>query len=206
MKTIKLITNLFSSGNFAKNQYAADDNLPYHRFNAYDYEKLLNPSDIGQEFVFKNQFNECLKFKLIVSTLGKKTYKTLVNNNFWQKQFCYDQQEMQLELLNHEKQKLIFVLKKFPQFLHQATEDFKYSSHAKFLATIQFQGWNDNNLIVIDYSKPVATMIIKGVFYTKVRTIEIQTTATESLKIYFDAQKGIIGFDDIDGKIWRLDN
>jgi hypothetical protein len=179
--------------------------LPYHRFNAYDYEKLLNPSDIGQEFVYKNQFNESLKFKLIKSTLGKKTFKTMKYNSFWQKQFCYDQQEMQLELSNSGKQKLTFVLKKFPQLLQQTSDDFKYGNHSKFLSTIQYQDWNDNNLIVLDYTKPVATMIIKGVFYTKVRCIEIKTT-TESLKIYFDEQKGIIGFDDIYGKIWRLDN
>jgi hypothetical protein len=205
MNTLKLFSNLFSSGNFTKNLYQPEDNLPYHRFNAYDYEKLLNPSDIGQEFVYKNQFNESLKFKLIKSTLGKKTFKTMKYNSFWQKQFCYDQQEMQLELSNSGKQKLTFVLKKFPQLLQQTSDDFKYGNHSKFLSTIQYQDWNDNNLIVVDYTKPVATMIIKGVFYTKVRCIEIKTT-TESLKIYFDEQKGIIGFDDIYGKIWRLDN
>jgi hypothetical protein len=155
--------------------------------------------------VYKNQFNESLKFKLIKSTLGKKTFKTMKYNSFWQKQFCYDQQEMQLELSNSVKQKLTFVLKKFPQLLQQTSDDFKYGNHSKFLSTIQYQDWNDNNLIVLDYTKPVATMIIKGVFYTKVRCIEIKTT-TESLKIYFDEQKGIIGFDDIYGKIWRLDN
>jgi hypothetical protein len=205
MNTLKLFSNLFSSGNFTKNLYQPEDNLPYHRFNAYDYEKLLNPSDIGQEFVYKNQFNESLKFKLIKSTLGKKTFKTMKYNSFWQKQFCYDQQEMQLELSNSGKQKLTFVLKKFPQLLQQTSDDFKYGNHSKFLSTIQYQDWNDNNLIVVDYTKPVATMIIKSVFYTKVRCIEIKTT-TESLKIYFDEQKGIIGFDDIYGKIWRLDN
>lgn len=204
MNTAKKISNLFSSGSFGENQYQTEENLPYHRLNAHDYEKLLNPSDSEQEIIFKNQFNEILKFKFIKSTLGKKTYKVLKKDNSYQKMFCYDEQEIQLELSNSNGKKLIYKLKKFPNLLQQNQDDYKFSNHSKFFSTIQFQDWNDNNLIVVDYTKPVATMIINGVFYTTVRIIEFKTKTNNSQIIYFDQQKGILGFDDLDGKIWRL--
>jgi hypothetical protein len=199
MNSIKLISNLFSTINFDKNQYQSEDNLPYYRFNAYDYEKLLNPSDSEQTVVFKNQNQEEMKFKLIKSTLGKKTFKTLDNDNFWQKHFCFDEQEIVLECSKIDA-KLIYNLKKFPSKTHQFKNDFHFYSHSKFIATIQFRLWNNNNLITVDYSKSFSTLIINSVFYTKVRVLE----TNNHQKIYFDEQNGVIGFDDIEGNIWMV--
>lgn len=208
MKTLKIISNMFHLSNY---DYDAAL-LPYHRFNAYDYEKLLNPFDIGQEIIFKNQTHEKIVFRVTKSTLGKKMHRTIVSDKCWIKNFYFDEQQIEMECLHPQfgKQKLVYMLKKFPSLLQLSHHKLKFSKESQLISTLHFPFWNNADTLIVDYSKNVSTLIIDSVFYTHVRVLESNNTNIyinkNVHKIYFDEQKGIIGFDDLDGNVWRVGN
>ncbi len=212
MNTFKNITNLlipFSNG-FLRNKSFSGDNLPYHRFSKEDYERLLNPFSSDTDLIFRNSNNEEMKFQFVKSTLGKKVFKKLISEFRFKKYFFYDEQEIQFKVSKNEISKLTFNLKRFPISNSGYGERTIFSENSEFIVTINFPFWNGNDSIVVDYKKTKLTMIINEKKYDSVFILESKKTellASKSVnKIYFDINKGIIGFDDLSGKEWRLFN
>ena len=206
MNTFKNISNLLIpfSKRFQRNRYLSDDNLPYYKFSHEDYERLLNPFSFDTDLVFSNSENEEIKFQLVKSTLGKKVFK----NFGFKKCFFYDEQEIQFKVSKNENSNLSYNLKKFLISSSKCEEKSIYSSNSKFIATIDFDFKNYKNTFVVDYQKPISTIIINGKVYTNLLVLESGNTIYDQIKtltkIYFDIKKGIIGFDDFFGKEWRL--
>jgi len=104
-----------------------------------------------------------------------------------------------------------------------------YNSQYPIVGTPAFYGymsfplWNgfngtdtSDNSISINFNLPTTSMNINGNTYSKVRIFEsgkteiLDSNATLPFypkkvnKIYYDQNSGIIGFDDLNGKNWRL--
>jgi hypothetical protein len=212
MNTFKNISSLlipFSKG-FKRNKYLSDDDLPYHRFSLADYERLLNPFSSDTDLIFKNLDNEEIKFQLVKSTLGKKVFKKLISGFGFKKYFFYDEQEIQFKVSKNENSKLTFNLKKFPDLNSNHNGKLVFFEYSKLIATIDFPFLNGKNTFVIDYQKPISTMILNEKTYNNVLIFESGNTETIETKtinrIYFDVKKGIIGFDDLNERKWRLSN
>lgn len=212
MNTFKNISNLlipFSKG-FQRNKYLSDDNLPYHRFSLADYERLLNPFSSDSYLIFKNEENEEIKFQLAKSTLGKKVHKTPLSGFGFKKCFFYDEQEIQFKVSKNENSKLTFNLKKFPDLNPCNNGRLVFNESSKFIATIDFSFWNGKNAFAIDYQKPMSTIVINEKVYNNVLIFEsgsLENIETKTInRIYFDVKKGIIGFDDLYEKQWKLSN
>jgi hypothetical protein len=212
MNTFNNISSLlipFSKG-LLRNKYLSDDDLPYHRFSLSDYEKLLNPFSSDTDLIFRNSENEEIKFQLVKSTLGKKVFKKPISGLGFKKCFFYDEQEIQFRVSKNENSKLTFNLKKFPDLNSGHNGKLIIYENSKFITTIDFPIWNGKNSFVIDYQKPISTMVINERMYNNVFILESENSETIETntinRIYFDIKKGIIGFDDLNERGWRLSN
>ncbi len=187
---------------------------PYYKFTQDDVSKLLITFDIGKHYVYKNQDNQEIKFKVITSKTGKiskypwQGFGPPVN---YEPDFFFDEQNIELELSSfpYIHNNCSFNLKRYPNI----------SGNSVFYCTMEFPYWNGyydeydyHNTIFINYTEPKISMTINGITYNEVRVINSnKTTALTGFQvprnvniIYYDENAGIIGFDDLNGKIWRI--
>ncbi len=198
--------------------------LPYYQFTEEDRSKLLVSSDAGKQLVYKNEDGEERRFKIIASSTEKLSY---VTGTFWSNYvttyFYYDQQHILLQYADvTTAYDFEITLQRYP-----LGSDYNLQTPVKgspaFIAYIRFPLWNKysdtltfDNKFFIDFTLPVTSLTLNGKVYPNVRTIESGETQSLGLtssqpafqmnvnKLYYDQNYGIIGFDDTDGKRWRL--
>lgn len=202
------------------NDKNAVDNLPYFKFSEQDSEKFINPLEVGKILIYKNQNNSELKFEVIKN----KTEKKLESKGNWvyasysEKFFYYDEQKIEMQSTLFSIDPPFYIsLKKWPiNFNNGANRNpVIISQDSRFIANIglyPFQtGTSD---LFLDYSEPIQSLTINGTTFNKVRKIEIAPNPFPNpnwqlpslKKIYFEQNKGVIGFDDIENNEWRLQN
>lgn len=224
----KIILLLLVFGTFLLNGCSKDepenDGLPYYQFTPDERNQLINNQNVGDEIIYKNQDNELLKFKIYSSKTGKTTY---VTGTFWgsysDQHFHYDQQEISMWYAEgYLYSNCNIVLQKYPVGSNYHVSP-PIIGTPKFYGYFTFPLWNgyqgtdiSNNAISIDFDIPTTTMTFNGKTYTKVRVFESNRTEVLSPnvtlpfipknvnKIYYDYNHGIIGFDDLNGKSWRI--
>jgi len=200
------------------------DGLPYYQFTQAEATKLINEPKIGDEIIYKNQEKELLKFKVYRSKKGKTTYST---GSFWgsysNKHFHYDRQELAMWYAEgYTASGCEITIQKYPIGSNYQTQ-FPVLGTPKFYGYFTFPLWNGyngtdihNETIAINFDIPTINMTFNGKTYSKV--IKIESHKTEVLNpsnalpfyprnvaiIYYDFNYGIIGFDDLNGKLWRL--
>jgi hypothetical protein len=199
--------------------------VPYYRFTEDDKSKLLVDYTVGKELVYKNQDNEEIGFRVASYTNGKTPYAT---GTFWGEStsvyFYYDQQEtiMQYTEIPTAAYNCEINLKRYPTGSNYNLQ-YPIEGTPEFTGYIQFPLWNKyndtltlDNAIPLNFDSPVITVTINGRTYPNVIILESGTTnilepnntfpalPRNVNRIYYDKHYGIIGFDDLNGKAWRL--
>ena len=202
------------------------DGLPYYKFEQDDLGKLINQPIVGTELKYKNQDNEVIIFKVYFAELGKTIYSTgNFSSSYASKHFYYDKQEIKMwynEGWGYTTCEII--LKKYPLDSNYRVDP-PIIGQPGFYGYFEFPLWNGyvgtdqfDNSISIDFNLPMITMTFNGKTYSKVRVYESNKTQVLGLdypsppyrprnvnKLYYDQNSGIIGFDDLNGKKWRLE-
>ncbi|MBA4317120.1 MAG: hypothetical protein C0412_01850 [Flavobacterium sp.] len=200
-----------------------EDSLPYYQFTNDELKKLITKSDIGDERIYKNQDNEFIKFIIYKSQIEKSLFSTgNFSSRYSSNHYYYDNQEVLMwykegNVYSSCKIKII----KYPEGSNYQTQ-YPIVGTPKFYGYFEFPIWNgynkDNqydNTIYINFDLPTIIMNFNEKTYLKVRVFESGKTTILSPsvptlmennvnKIYYDDNYGIIGFDDINGKLWRL--
>lgn len=195
------------------------DDIPYFQFQQSDNDKFINSTQVGKILIYKNQNNAELKFKVVKNKTEKQLESrgTFVVGSY--KYFYYDEQriEMQSTLFADGdfccSSSFYLSLKRWP--ITYQTSPTVISQDSKFITNIGLIPFSTGiQSTFLDYSEPLINLTINAVTYNKVRKIEITPNPfpnpnwqLPSLKnIYFDQNKGVIGFDDVDNNQWRLQN
>ena len=224
MKTTVFLASAFILAFLSCKKNINDNSLPYYQFTQEDKSKLLVSYDIGKELIYKNQNNQEIRFKVISSVNGQTSYST---GTFWgnyvQVQFYYDRQEVMMQYAEgYTSSNCDITLERYPLASDYQIQNPVMGTQA-FITYIQFPLWNTyrdslslNNTIFIDFNSGTTSMTINGKTYSKVRIL--QSGSTQILepnntlpllpknvnKIYYDQNAGIIGFDDVNENMWRL--
>jgi hypothetical protein len=209
-----------------ENQNIKNDGLPYYQFSQEDKTRLINKPNIGDEIIYKNQNNEVLKFTVIKSDLGKNTFSTgNFASSYSTNHFYYDNQEISMKYIpgNHPSGNCEINIRKYPIGSNYQTQ-YPVIGTPKFYGYFDFPLWNgfrgtdlNDITISIDFDLPTTVITFNGKTYTKVRIFESNKTTILEVnnpppflprnvhKIYYDDNKGIIGFDDLNDNVWRIE-
>ena len=192
------------------------DGLPYYEFTQAERTNLIIAPKVGDQINYKNQDGEIISFKVKVAENGKKTYGTgNFSSSSGMKHFYYDQQEISMWYVDGNN------LSKCDIKIYKYPLDANYNVNPPVVGTPTFGGsidfplWIGTSSITIDFNSPLSTMTVGGKTYSKVRTFNSSNTTVlpnSPLPIrprnvnvlYYDYNYGIIGFDDLNGKLWRL--
>ena len=201
-----------------------DDGLPYYQFTSDDHTKLITPPQVGTELKYKNQDDEVITFKVLASDLGKASFITGdFYGSFSSAEFHYDRQQIKMSYNEYPQSICEINLERYPVGSNYQTSPAVVGT-PKFYGYFTFPLWNKyndtdelHNEILIDFALPIVTMTFNDKTYSKVRVFESNRTEILHLdnpppfrpqsvhKIYYDQNNGIIGFDDLYGKSWRLE-
>ena len=202
-------------------KHTTENSLPYYQFTADDKTKLLVGYNTGDVLVYKNQENDEMRFAIVSSVSGKTLYAT---GTFWgndvESYFYYDQQSIVMEYApGYEWSNCEITLKRYPAGSNYNLQ-YPVVGTPAFVGYIAFPLWNSysdsislDNSIHIDFNARTTSMTINGKTYAKVRIIQSGTTQVLDPNstfpknvntLYYDQNAGIVGFDDVNGKMWRL--
>lgn len=213
MKTLKikfvigLVICIFSYS-CATNDNEPKEETPYYSFQPEDQSFLLNHyNNPSKRLVFKNQNNEELSFIFKSFEEYKEDYSPI--GGFGPPTssgpaFLYDTRtiEFKFEQFNESLADLEFTFNRFSDTLRGG---------------IRFPLWNIDEYYLssepIDFDGTTFEMTIDGVTYNNVIKISSDKTSVEYMigpfprnvnVLYYDLHFGLIGFDDLDGGEWKL--
>ena len=194
------------------------DGKPYYKFTQDERNKLISQLNVNNEIIYKNQDNTLLKFKIYSSKIEKKSETSNGFLGYSTTYFHYDEQKVMMFIEGTSLNSEINILK-YPVGSNYGTQ-FPIVGTTKFYGYFTFPLWNGyyendtyNKFISIDFNIPTTTMTFNGKTYNKVlvlnsdKTVILEPTNVYPLNvnmIYYDYNFGIIGFDDLNGKIWRI--
>lgn len=220
MKTINfsliiLVFSIFTSCSENESEYSL--NLPYFQFQNEDVPSLLNLPELNSRITFINQDNEEIHFDIIKSESKKQLHST----GSWVygsiKYFYYDEQTIHFKsplFLNDFHKYVGISVKRWPKEFNDGRNGKPriLSKSSNLITNFRYISFNNKNQNAFVEYKNLFSMNINNIEYKKV--IKIDLTNTESITnnwslpslnyIYFDINEGFIGFDDRDGKEWRL--
>ena len=218
MKKIILLFLLVVNLSCSNDKKEVGDGLPYFQFLQVDNDKFINSTEVGKILIYKNQNNAELKFKVLKNKTEKQLESrgTFVVGSY--KYFYYDEQRIQLgditdEPTQYYEYSTFFIsIKRFPK-VYQLNPTV-ISSESILIANIGLRPFDNSETAFFNYSEPTKSLTINSNVFTKVRKVTLPTNlypnANSTLKgltnVYFDQNKGVIGFDDIQNNEWRLQN
>ena len=195
------------------------DGLQYFQFQQTDNDKFISSTEVGKILIYKNQNNAELKFKVLknkaekqIESRGDFVYGSTTY-------FYYDEQriEMQSTLLADGDfccdSSFYLSLKRWPKTYQ--TNPTVISQDSKFITNIGLIPFSTGvQSAILDYTESLMNITINGITYNKVRKIEITPNPFPNPNwqlpsltyIYFEQNKGVIGFDDMHNNEWRLQN
>lgn len=221
---VLIVFGTFLINSCSRNDEPSSDGLPYYQFTQDEKNKLINEPNVGDEIIYKNQDNDLIKFKIYNSKTGKTTFTTgNFASSYSSKHFHYDRQEISMWYAEgYIYSSCEINIRKYPVGSNYQTQ-YPIVGTPKFYGYFEFPLWNGyygtdiyENSIAIDFDISTTTMTFNGKTYSKVRKFESNRTQvlnpTVSLPflpknvnvIYYDYNYGIIGFDDLNGKLWRI--
>ncbi len=226
MKTTAFIVTLFLflSTFIGCKKTTTDDGLPYYQFTDNDKLKLVSSLTNNSILKYKNQDNDTINFYVRDYQSGKTDYSTGTFSGGNTTYFHYDRQKilMQYTTQGYTWSDCEINIEKYPVGSNYQTQ-YPIVGTPTFRAYMTFPLWNGFNgtdtfskTINIDFGLSVSSMTINSKTYNSVRMInsnKLQTLEPNILPpaiprnvnvIYYDQNAGIIGFDDLNGKNWRL--
>lgn len=184
----------------------SNDIYPYYKFSTSEENFRLLHLTLNKEIEFKNQNDEIIKFKVVSNELRKLENSSgtfsggSILNNY------YDAQIIKLHSVtdNFEEATLEFKIYKF--------------DNEKVNVSFYFYKWNINSSGQYMQSfnlnlAPTQQMMINSVNYAN--TLEVNSNSLVSIqsnngylrnvnKLFYDQRNGLVGFNDLEGKEWRL--
>lgn len=221
---ITLIFATFFSIGCSIDDKPKSDGLPYYQFTQEERNQLISNSNVGDEIIYKNQDNNLIKFKTYNSKTGKTTFATgNFSSSYATQHFHYDRQEIAMWYSEGLAASICEInILKYPVGSNYQTQ-YPVIGTPKFYGYFEFPLWNGydgtdiyENTISINFDLSTRTMTFNGKTYSKVRVFESNRTVVLEPNnklplypknvniIYYDDNYGIIGFDDLNGKLWRL--
>ena len=215
---------LFISGCSREQINDYDDGLPYYQFTQDEKTKLIIAPKVNDQIIYKNQDGEVIIFKVRQSETGKTVFSTgNFASSYSTKHFYYDRQIISMWYVEgYFYTKCDINIQKFPIGSNYQINPLIVGT-PKFYGYFEFPLWNGyngtdiyDNYISINFDNPTITMTFNGKTYSKVRVFESNKLEVLSSNnnlpfrpknvniIYYDYNYGIIGFDDLNGKLWRL--
>lgn len=219
MKTIHSILVIFIFLTFASciEDKSLEDNLPYFKFQSEDTPNLLNLPELNSRLTFVNQDNEELYFDVVKSESNIKRTFSVGNwvTSSTIKYFYFDELDLFLKsTITHPNNDPIKInIRRWPTELNTNVFPHILSKTSTFQTYISIKPFNNkNSTININYNEPKIELSTKQKSFYKVMKIDLTNNPTLSLIsdlpgldfLYFDINEGIIGFDDRNGKEWRL--
>ena len=196
------------------------DSVPYYQFNAEDEQLLIKYNFVpNQTIIYENQFNEQINFKVISNVrekLGNYSNGTFSGGGGILQNY-YDSKIIRMEILqnqDYDDNGLInYVFSKNSDNLNNGINIPMWNiSNFTFIDEIQ----NPTNIITTDFNTQMKTqMTINNHLFENVIVIESESdevylnssygTITKNVnKVFYDYDFGIIQFNDIEGKEWKL--
>ncbi len=196
--------------------------VAYYNFKDSDIEKLL-PFIENQQISFKNQFGEERIFKITkVTKVYRNSYTVGMGffTSYAAKYFDFDEKEISFCNELSGEFKIVFI--KWPTNTELAKSNINTEYPSSLNGNIQyFPYWNglstqnsSSSYIKINYTLDKTAITINGTIYNDVLKFVSNNnsslaTSNQNIPknvniIYYDIKKGIIGFDDLDNKYWRL--
>ena len=221
MKTIQkvlLVMIIVLNFSCSKDKEEVGDKLPYFSFLQEDSNKLLNAEQVGKILIFKNQNNNDLKFEVVKNEKEKKLHSkgNWVYASYSEKYFYYDQQNIELKC-TLPTPNLIIRINKWPTFFTDGSNggNISISTSSKMVGSINVSTFNSSDPSkYFEYTYPTQSMVINGNTFNNVLKIVITNSQVNNPGwllpkinfLYYDFNKGVIGFDDINNNEWRLQN
>ena len=196
-------------------------NLPctYFKFLPEDNDKFINSTEVGKVLIYKNQNNSEIKFKVLKNKTEKQVESRVDFVYGSHKYFYYDEQRIQLGNLNDEPTQYYNEFTSFFISLRRYPKVFQLnptviSTQSVFITNIGLSPFDNTSNAFLNYSEPMISLTINSQTFNKVRKvilpINLYPNPNSTLKgltaIYFDQNKGVIGFDDVENNQWRLQN
>lgn len=220
MKKLILLFVVILNLSCSKDKVSSGDSLPYFQFLTQDADKIINSTEVGKILIYKNQNNDELKFEVVKNKTEKKLESkgNWVYSSYSEKFFYYDEQKIEMQSTLFTTDPPFYIsLKRWPIKFNNGGNGYPIilSQDSHFIANIGLNPFqNGTSSGFIDYTEPIQSLTINGITYNKVRKIEIAPITNlnpnwqlPSLHyIYFDQNRGVIGFDDIQNNEWRLQN
>jgi hypothetical protein len=219
MKKLILLLLIIINLSCSKDSSEVGDGLPYFQFIQADSNKFINSTEVGKILIYKNQNNAELQFKVMQNRIEKKLESrgTFVVGSY--KYFYFDEQRIQFGGVNddtnqyyEEYYSFYISLKRYPKIFQ--TNPTVISSDSQIISNIGVRHFDNSEAPPIFFTEPIISLTINSTVYNKVRKIAIPTNPypnlNSSLKgltfVYYDQNKGIVGFDDVENNMWRLQN
>ena len=219
MKKLILLLFIITNLSCTKESSEVVERLPYFKFTQADTDKFINSNEVGKILIYKNQNNTELKFKVMKNNIEKKLESrgTFVVGSY--EYFNYDEQRIQFgeidDLPNqyyNEYYSFYIRVRRAPKVFQ--TNPTVISSDSQLISNIGVRPFDNSEAPPIFFNEPIISLTINSTVYNKVRKIAIPTNpypnVNSSLKsltfVYYDQNKGIVGFDDVENNMWRLQN
>lgn len=198
---------------------------PHYAFTAEDKLKLIKPEIIGSSLKYKNQNNVIREFVVKKCSIGRGGQSDI---SVFSTDYTYELQETELEFKDENGFIIVRIyFQRKPHSSDYSTLPPKFSN-VKFTGYIDFSisnyGCTDLNyasscnLCLFDSANTIPSMIIDGKEYkdvlvfnsynTNVYPSEYDSSAYQKTinRIYYSYDYSIIGYDDVDGTMWRIVN
>jgi len=202
----------------------------YYEFRDDDFPKILEV-ELGQEISYQNEAGDILTYQIesVMDDYKKQhvsgggSYLGLpVPVSYY---FYYDLKQIKFNV-NQSMYDIEYDFIRYPIDIEQAQNDSYTEFPSELIGQIFFVNWNGTEVwngsnaiysfggIRINYNAETITMSINDTVYHNVYVIAsgnpnplVNGVITRTVNvIYYDKQHGIIGFDETDGKEWRLIN
>ena len=191
--------------------------LPYYQFTDSEKANLVIAPKVDDQIVYKNQDGDVITFKVKGSELGKTVYSTgNFSSSSSMKHFFYDRQEISMWYVDNDlRAKSTINISKYPLGSNYNVDP-PITGTPTFAGWIDFPLWNGGSYLYLDFNSVLYPMTFGGKTYSKVMVFKSNKTVVIGAEnqlpirprnvhiVYYDYNYGIIGFDDLDGKLWRL--
>jgi hypothetical protein len=184
----------------------SNDIYPYYKFSTSEENYRLLHLTLNKEIEFKNQNDEIIKFKVVSNELRKLENSSGTFSGG--------------SILNNYYDAQIIKLRSVTDSFEEATLEFKIYKfdNEKVNVSFYFYKWNINSSSQYMQSfnlnlAPTQQMMINSVNYAN--TLEVNSNSLVSIqsnngylrnvnKLFYDQRNGLVGFNDLEGKEWRL--
>ncbi len=186
-----------------------DPSVDYYKFSAADKKNLIDSSvKEGKTITYKNQRNESLSYQVAYKYIARREngHGTFSGGNFLMN--YYDEQYTQMQLTTDTDNYADLQISIVKTSNSGMKIDFNFN-----LWNVNGYAFGSDDRLHFFFPQNGTPMTVNGTEYKKVVTLQSGSNEVNPgdpnarvNKLYYDINKGIIGFDDIDGSQWRIVN